>query len=52
MAANLAGRKAIRPRQMVGLGQAALPAMDELDGGEVLLLHAYPQGQLRKLAAQ
>ena len=46
VAATLArGESHIRPRQMVGLGQSALPAMVELDGGEVLLLHVYPPRQ-------
>ena len=38
-------RKRVRPWQMVGLGQSALPAMVELDGGEDLLLQAHPPGQ-------
>jgi len=45
VAATVAREESACPRQMVGLGQSALPALVELDGGEVLLLHAHPPGQ-------
>jgi len=42
---SCSGRRRIRPRQMVGLGQSAVPTLVELDGGEVLLLQTHPAGQ-------
>ena len=41
VAATIAREESACPRQMVGLGQSALPAMVELDGGEDLLLQAH-----------
>jgi hypothetical protein len=45
VAATVAREESACPRQMVGLGQSALPAMVELDGGEDLLIQAHPPGQ-------